>query len=169
MLQPAQRARETAAAIGAAQDLTATVVDGFAELHVRNMVGASSMEVDAYFAAAARRSEHWDGFRVRGSTFHAICRHRQRLEHYDVHTAEVDAFTGGRRRPARNVAHRDRRAWRRQRRDVATCSVSHRCRGWIRFETPLAAYSVVALRAINDQVTFGRYSSSPGAGPRRGS
>ena len=61
---PLERARETAAAIAATQQLTATVVQDLSEIGVPMLRNASQIEVDAYFLAAAKRPfrEHWEGF-----------------------------------------------------------------------------------------------------------
>jgi broad specificity phosphatase PhoE len=156
---PLARARETAAAIGAAQQLEAVVVDDLEELRVPLMVDASQTEVDAYFAAAARRPfrEHWDGF-PGGESFRAFHTRVTKglngvLAHYAVRAAEVDAFTVW-MAPARGetlrigiVAHGG----------ANSVMLTHLLGiepvpwEWIRFETPLAAYSIVALRGINEQ------------------
>jgi broad specificity phosphatase PhoE len=156
---PLARARETASIIGAAQQLDATVVEGLAEIRVPMMPSASQAEVDAYFAAAARRSlrERWDGF-PGGEPFrefHArvTAAFESILAHYDVRPHHADEFA---------VWHSPARA-----QTLRVGVVAHGGTNgvllthmlgiasvpweWIRFETPLAAYSVIGLRAINDQ------------------
>lgn len=156
---PLQRARETAAEIAAAQDLTVTTVQDLAEIGVPLLQNASQTEVDAYFLAAARRPfrEHWEGY-PGGEPFRAFHTRVTRaigevFAHYGVHAQVVDEFSAW-SAPARAqtlrigvVAH-----------GGANGVILTHLLGippvpweWIRFETPLAAYSVVALRAISDQ------------------
>jgi len=156
---PLKRARETAAAIATAQQVGATVVPDLAEIGVPLLTNASQTEVDAYFLAAAKRPfrEHWEGFpggepfrefhaRVTGA-IGAV------LAHYGVHAQVVDGFAAW-AAPARTqtlrigvVAHGGTNSV------ILThlLGIAPVPWEWIRFETPLAAYSMVALRAINDQ------------------
>jgi broad specificity phosphatase PhoE len=156
---PLARARETAAAIAAAQQLTATPVQDLAEIGVPPLQNASQTEVDAYFLAAAKRPfrEHWEGF-PGGESFRAF--HARVtgaigtvLAPYGVHAQTIDGFPAW-SAPARAqtlrlgvVAHGGTNSV------ILThlLGISPVPWEWIRFETPLAAYSVVALRAINDQ------------------
>ena len=156
---PLERARETAAAIGASQNLDTNVVKELAEIGVPLLLGASQSEVDAYFAAAARRPfrDHWEGF-PGGEPFRDFHRRvsgamGQILGHHGVQVQTTDGF----------------QTWAAQAR-ASTLRIGVVAHGgtnsvilthllgvpavpweWIRFETPLAAYSVVALRAINVQ------------------
>jgi broad specificity phosphatase PhoE len=156
---PLARARETAAAIATAQQLTATAVPDLAEIGVPLLQNASQTEVDAYFLAAAKRPfrEHWEGF-PGGEPFRAF--HTRvsgaigtLLAPYGVRSQIIDGFPAW-SAPARAqtlrigvVAHGG----------TNSVILAHLLGippvpwEWIRFETPLAAYSVVALRAINDQ------------------
>src|SRR5262249_67072 len=93
---PLQRARETAEVIGTIQRLTAVVADGVAEIGVPVLFGASQTEVDAYFAAAAKRPfrEHWEGF-PGGEPFHEFHARvsgaiEALLGHYAIHSQIVD-------------------------------------------------------------------------------
>lgn len=156
---PLERARETAAAIAVFQQTTATVAQDLSEIGVPLLQDASQTEVDAYFLAAAKRPfrEHWNGFpggepfgdfhaRVTGAISEV-------LAHYSVHSQVIDGFAVW-SAPARShtlrigvVAHGG----------TNSVILTHLLGipsvpwEWMRFETPLAAYSVVGLRAINDQ------------------
>ncbi|HUI27952.1 MAG TPA: histidine phosphatase family protein [Candidatus Kryptonia bacterium] len=156
---PLARARETAAAIGAAQQLDTTVVNGLAEIRVGEIRRVSQAEVDAYFTAAARRPfrDYWEGFpggepfrefhtRVTGAI-------ESILAHYGARPEPTDGFAVW-TAPARAqtlrvgvVAHGGTNG----------VLLTHLLGippvpwEWIRFETPLAAYSVIGLRAVNDQ------------------
>jgi len=156
---PLQRARETAAAIAATQQVPATIVQDLAEIGVPILQNASQTEVDAYFLRAAKRPfrEHWEGFPGGEPfrTFHARVTGAlgEILAHYGVHAQTIDGFPAW-SAPARThtlrigiVAHGGTNG----------VLLTHLLGippvpwEWIRFETPLAAYSVVALRAMNDQ------------------
>jgi len=156
---PLERARETAAAIAAAQDLTATAVPDLAEIGVPVLRNASQTDVDAYFLRAAKRPfrEHWEGF-PGGEPFRAFHARvtsalSEVLAHYGVRAQIIDGFPAW-SAPARAqtlrigvVAHGGTNG----------VLLTHLLGippvpwEWIRFETPLAAYSIVVLRAINDQ------------------
>lgn len=156
---PLERACETAAAIAASQQLAATVVHDLAEISVPPLQNVSQTEVDAYFLAAAKRPlrDHWEGF-PGGEPFREfhdrVCRGiGTLLAHYDVHSQVIDGFTAW-AAPARAqtlriavVAHGGTNSV------ILThlLGIAPVPWEWIRFETALAAYSVVALRAINDQ------------------
>jgi broad specificity phosphatase PhoE len=156
---PLQRARATAAVIAAERELAVQVVPDLAEIQVPLMPAASQSEVDAYFLAAARRPfrEHWDGF-PGGEPFRLFHQRVTQaiggvLAHYGVHAQTVDDFAVW-SSPARGHTLR-------------VCVVGHGGTNgvilthllgvppvpweWIRFETPLAAYSVAALRPLNEQ------------------
>jgi broad specificity phosphatase PhoE len=156
---PLERAKETAAAVGAAQDLEPTVVPALAEIGVPMLSNASQTEVDSYFTAAARRPfrDHWEGF-PGGETFHDFHARvtdgiTQLLRPYGVRPAIVDEFNAwsapGRAETLRIgiVAHGGTNSV------VLThlLGIAPVPWEWVRFETPLAAYSITALRAINEQ------------------
>lgn len=156
---PLERAQETAAAIAATQQLSMNTVQDLAEIGVPFLQNASQTEVDAYFLAAAKRPlrDHWDGF-PGGEPFRAFHARVTAaiggvFAHYSVHAQVIDGFPAW-SSPARAqtlrigvVAHGGTNG----------VILTHLLGApavpweWIRFETPLAAYSVLALRAINDQ------------------
>ncbi len=156
---PLARARETAAAIGAAQGIAPLVVDGLAEIRIGDLRAVSQADVDAYFARAARRPlrDHWEGFPggehfrdFHGRVVPAI---ESVLARYGAQPKPTDGFSVW-TAPARAqtlrigvVAHGGTNGV------VLThlLGISPVPWEWIRFETPLAAYSVVGLRAINDE------------------
>ena len=156
---PLRRARETAAAIAAVQQLAVTTVEDLAEIGVPLLQNASQTEVDAYFLTAAKRPfrEHWDGFPggepfevFRGRVTRAVT---EVLAPYGVRAQVIDDFAAW-SAPARAqtlrigvVAHGGTNGV------ILThlLGIPPVPWEWIRFETPLAAYSVVALRAFNDQ------------------
>ena len=156
---PLERARETAAAVAAPQQLTATVVPDLSEIGVPLLQNVSQTEVDAYFLAAAKRPfrDHWEGF-PGGEPFRQFQARVTRaigevFAHYGVHAQVIDGFPAW-SAPARTqtlrigvVAHGGTNSV------ILThlLGIAPVPWEWIRFETPLAAYSVVALRAINDQ------------------
>ncbi|HVN84215.1 MAG TPA: histidine phosphatase family protein [Candidatus Binatia bacterium] len=156
---PLARARQTAAAIGAALELEPTVVNGLAEIRVGELRRVSQAEVDAYFTVAARRPfrDYWDGF-PGGEPFRAFhARVTEAMEtllgHYGARPQPTDGFAVW-SAPARAqtlrigvVAHGGTNG----------VLLTHLLGippvpwEWIRFETPLAAYSIIGLRAVNDQ------------------
>jgi probable phosphoglycerate mutase len=155
---PLERAKETAAAIAAAQQLTPEIVADLEEIRVPVLQYASQSEVDAYFAAAARRplEDHWEGF-PGGEPYRAFHARvtagiESVLAHYGVHPSETGNFTIW-NAPARGhtlrigvVGHGGTNA----------VILSHLLGiapvpwEWCRFETPLAAVSNVALRGVSD-------------------
>ena len=156
---PLARARETAAAIGQRQDLQATVVDDLAEIRIPELPEASQTEIEAYFTAAARRPfhEYWNGF-PDGEPFRAFHARvtgalESTLAHHGARPIQADEFVAWtspeRARTLRVgiVAHGG----------ANSVMLTHLLGiesvpwEWIRFETPLAAYSVVGLRAFNEQ------------------
>ncbi|HEY2383929.1 MAG TPA: histidine phosphatase family protein [Terriglobia bacterium] len=154
---PLQRTRETAGVIAKEQDLTPQIVDGLEEIRVPVLQYASQTEVDAYFAAAARRplKEHWAGY-PGGESFHEFhgrvtAAIESVLAHYGVHPQTKGEFTVW-SAPARAhtlrigiVGHGG----------TNSVLLTHLLGipsvpwEWFRFETPLAAVSNIALRAIS--------------------
>ncbi len=156
---PLERAKETAAAVGAVQELEPAVVPALAEIGIPTLNSASQTEVDSYFTAAARRPlrDHWQGYpggepfrdfhaRVTGGISEV-------LRPYGVRPAKVDEFAAW-SAPERGetlrigiVAHGG----------TNSVILTHLLGiepvpwEWVRFETPLATYSITALRAINEQ------------------
>lgn len=156
---PLQRARETAAPIAEWHEIEPLVVDDLAEIGVPLEGYVSQAEVDAYFRSAANRPfhQHWEGFpggepfrTFHGRVTNAIT---SMLHHYGVHAHEADGFEVWHSPPRANtlrlglIAHSGTNAV------VLThlLGIAPVPWEWIRFETPLAAYSVVGLRPINDQ------------------
>jgi broad specificity phosphatase PhoE len=156
---PLQRARETAAAIAELQEIQPVVVEGLAEIAVPLQGSISQAEADAYFRSAAIRPlrQHWEGF-PGGETFHAFHERvtaaiADVLKSYGVFSREVDGFEVW-SSPSRSSTLRLALVGHGGTNSVALThllGIPPVPWEWIRFETPLAAYSVVGLRAINDQ------------------
>jgi len=156
---PLARARETAQAIAEVQQLTPDLVPDLEEIRVPLLHSASQSEVDSYFASAARRplDEHWSGF-PGGEPFRDFHARVTRgiesvLERYGVRRNAHEAFSLWK---APERAH-----------TLRIGVVGHGGTNgvivthllgippvpweWIRFETRLAAFSVLALRPINSE------------------
>ena len=156
---PMRRASETAAFIGEVQETQPLVVDGLEEIGVPLTGNLSQAEVDSYFRSAANRPfiEHWRGF-PGGEPFRQFHRRvtaaiTRVLRPYDVHRQESEGFdlwfSRARTKTVRLaiVAHGGTNA-------VALThllGIAPVPWEWIRFETPLAAWSVVGLRAMNSR------------------
>ena len=135
------------------------IVEDLAEIGVPLQGNLSQAEVDAYFRSASSRpfKEHWDGF-PGGESFHGFHKRvtsaiTEALRPYEVHCRESDGFdiwtTPARANTLRIavIAHGGTNA-------VALThllGIAPVPWEWIRFETPLAAYSVLGLRPINSQ------------------
>ena len=155
---PLRRARETAQPIAANHQLEPQVVDNLEEIRVPALQNLSQSEVDSYFAAAARRKlqERWDGFPGGEAfrDFHArvTAAIESLLAHYGVHSGVSEEFTvwnaPARGKPLRIavVGHGGTNA----------VILAHLLGlppvpwEWLRFETALAAVSVLVLRGISD-------------------
>jgi broad specificity phosphatase PhoE len=155
---PLQRAMETAEIVAGAHQLTPSVVEGLEEIQVPALRNLTQTEVDSYFAAAARRTlqERWTGF-PSGESFRDFHKRvtsaiESVLGHYDVHSRVSEEFTvwsaPARGQPLRIalVGHGGTNAV------VLThlLGVPPVPWEWLRFETALAAVSIVALRPISD-------------------
>jgi broad specificity phosphatase PhoE len=156
---PLQRARETAKVVATVHQLTPLVIDDLEEIRVPALRNLSQVEVDSYFAAAARRKlqDRWNGFPGGESyrNFHervssAI---ESILRHYGIHSRLSEEFTVW-RAPERGhalriavVAHGGTNAV------VLThlLGIAPVPWEWLRFETALAAVSVVGLRGVTDE------------------
>jgi broad specificity phosphatase PhoE len=155
---PLKRARETAELITSGHELTPAVIDDLEEIQVPALRNLSQTEVDAYFAAAARRTlqERWTGFPSGESFRHFHQRVTSSIDsvlgHFNVHSHSSEEFTVW-TTPARGqtlriavVAHGGTNA----------VVLSHLLGlppvpwEWFRFETALAAVTTLALRAISD-------------------
>jgi broad specificity phosphatase PhoE len=156
---PLERAQETAAAIAATQQLSVNTAQDLAEIGVPLLQNASQTDVDAYFLAAAKRPfrDHWEGF-PGGEPFHAFhvrvtAAIGEVFAHYSVHAQVIDGFPAW-SSPARAQTLRIGVVGHGGTNGVILThllGVPAVPWEWIRFETRLAAYSVLALRAINDQ------------------
>jgi len=150
---PYRRSQETAAALAFATGLRVETVDGLAEIGVA-VDGLTQEEVDRYFVAGSRRPlhEHWEGWpgsetfrdfhaRVTGALAHLLGRHGIRALRRDDFT--VWEIPEPRPRIA-IVAHGGTNA-------VALAhllDVRPVPWEWIRFESELAAFSVVQARPV---------------------
>jgi len=155
---PLLRARETAETVAAAQSLTPVVIDDLEEIRVPALRNLSQTEVDSYFAAAARRSlkDRWTGF-PGGESYRDFNKRvslavESILGHYGVHSHLSEEFTvwsapaRGRAMRIAIVAHGGTNA-------VALThllGIAPVPWEWLRFETALAAVSIVALRGISE-------------------
>jgi broad specificity phosphatase PhoE len=155
---PLLRARETADVIARPQQLTPLIIDNLQEIRVPALRNLSQTEVDSYFAAAARRTlqERWTGFPGGEGyrEFHKrICSTIESiLGQYGIRSRVRENFTVW-TAPARGyplriavIAHGGSNAV------VLThlLGIPPVPWEWLRFETPLAAVSIVALRSISD-------------------
>jgi len=155
---PLQRALETAEIVAGAQQLKPLVIDDLEEIQAPALRNLSQTEVDSYFAAAARRTlqERWTGFPSGESFRHFHKRVSSAIEsilgHYDVHSRLSEEFTVW-SAPTRShvlrialVAHGGTNAV------VLThlLGIPPVPWEWLRFETALAAVSIVGLRPISD-------------------
>ena len=156
---PMRRARETAAPIAAVQQLEPVIIEDLAEITLPLQGTLSQAEVDAYFRAAANRpfSDHWEGF-PGGESFHAFHKRVSTaittvLKPYDIHAHETEGFCVW-TSPARAKTLRLAVVGHGGTNSVALThllGIAPVPWEWARFETPLAAYSVVGLRAINSR------------------
>jgi len=152
-VSPLRRARETAEPIVRASGIEPVVVDALAEIGV-DVDGMTQEDVDRYFVAGAQRPlhEHWDGWpgaesfrefhaRVTGALAEILGRHgvTSRLEH------DFRVWEFSQTRPSiLVVAHGGTNA----------VALAHLIDAppvpweWLRFESELAAFSVLQARAI---------------------
>jgi probable phosphoglycerate mutase len=156
-VSPLRRAQETAAPLAAAVGLRAETVPDLAEISVAGATGLSQRDVDRYFLEAMRRplAEHWEGW-PKGESFrdfHArVCRGLgELLSRHGVTPAREHGFTVW-EQPARPetlviVAHGGTNA----------VLLTHLLDippvpwEWIRFESELAAYSILQARPIGQR------------------
>jgi 2,3-bisphosphoglycerate-dependent phosphoglycerate mutase len=154
---PLTRARETAGAVAGIQEVVPEIIDDLEEIRVPALKNLTQSEVDTYFAAAARRTlqDRWTGFPGGESyrDFHArvTAAVEAMLSHHGVRPRVSEEFTvwtaPARARTLRIgvVGHGGTNA----------VILAHLLGvppvpwEWLRFETALAAISVVALRSIN--------------------
>jgi len=155
---PLRRSRETAQVLATTLELTPQITDDFEEIRVPALRNLTQSEVDSYFAAAARRTlqDRWNGF-PGGETYRQF--HERvtsaidsTLKHYGVHSRVSEEFTvwsasaRGQTLRIALVGHGGTNA-------VILghlLGVAPVPWEWLRFETVLAAISIVALRGISD-------------------
>ena len=156
-VSPLRRAQETAAPLATATGIMPVTVGGFAEVSVAGAVGLSQTDVDRYFQGAMRRplAEHWDGW-PRGESFHHF--------HDRVCDALDDVLSRHGMTPARE---HDFTVWEQPARPETIVIVAHGGTNavllthlldiapvpweWIRFESELAAYSILQARPLGQR------------------
>jgi broad specificity phosphatase PhoE len=155
---PLRRARETAQALATTQQLTPQITDDFEEIRVPALRNLTQSEVDSYFAAAARRTlqDRWSGF-PGGESYRDF--HRRvtsaidsTLAHYGVHSRVSEEFTVW-NAPSRGQTLRIAVIGHGGTNSVILAhllGVTPVPWEWLRFETVLAAISIVVLRGISD-------------------
>ncbi len=153
-VSPLRRAQETAAPLAAAVGIAPVTVPALAEIGVEGVVGLSQSDVDDYFLAGLRRplSEHWEGWPGSESfrAFHArVCGGLDDvLGRHGIGRKQEHGFT----------------VWDQPSRPITIVMVAHGGTNavlltqlldvppvpweWIRFESELAAYSIVQARPI---------------------
>jgi broad specificity phosphatase PhoE len=155
---PLRRARETAQPVAAMHQVTPQVLDDLEEIRVPTLLNLTQSEVDSFFAAAARRTlqDRWNGFPGGESfrAFHArvVTAVEGMLAHYGIRSRVSEEFTvwnaPARGRPLRLavVGHGGTNAV------VLTHLLGLPAVPWewLRFETALAAATILTLRAISD-------------------
>jgi len=153
---PYRRSQETAAALAEATGLRVETVPGLAEIGVA-VEGLTQEEVHRYFVAGSRRplEEHWEGW-PGSESFHSF--------HRRVTCAVADVLA---REGIRALAHPGFGVWRVPERGPQIAIVAHGGTNavalthlldvppvpweWLRFESELAAFSVVQARAIGPE------------------
>jgi broad specificity phosphatase PhoE len=155
-VSPHRRARETAAPLIDAVGLEPVTIDRFAEVGVA-VEGFSANEADRYFVEGSRRplQEHWDGW-PGAETFH------------DFHARVTSAITDVLEKHAcHSRREHDFTIWHLPEEKPSIAIVAHMGTNavilthlldirpvpweWLRFETGLAAYSVLQARPIGPQ------------------
>ena len=155
-VSPYRRARETAAPLAKTTGLESVTVDQLAEVGVA-VEGFSSEEADRYFVEGSRRplQEHWDGW-PGSETFH------------DFHARVTSSITDIlHRHSCHSYREHDFTVWKLPETKPKIAIVAHMGTNavilthlldirpvpweWLRFETGLAAYSVLQARPIGPQ------------------
>jgi probable phosphoglycerate mutase len=152
-VSPYRRSRETAAALAEITGITPVTIDGLAEVGVA-VDGLTQEEVDRYFVEGSRRplDEHWEGW-PGAETFHDF--------HRRVTEAVTDALG---RHGCRPVRQSEFTLWQLPEQKPRIALVAHGGTNavalahlldirpvpweWLRFESELAAFSVVQARAV---------------------
>ncbi len=154
---PLQRAQETAAPLSKLTGIPVVTVPGLAEIGIGSATGLSQRDVDRYFLEAMRRplKEHWQGW-PEGESFHDF--------HARVSKAMGEVLAHHGITPARE---HDFTVWEQPARPETLVLVAHGGTNsvllthlldirpvpweWIRFESELAAYSVVQARPLGQR------------------
>ena len=156
-VSPLRRSQETAAPLAAATGIPAVTVPALAEISIAGATGLSQRDVDRYFLEAMRRplSEHWEGWPQSESfrDFHArVCGGLdQVLARHGMTPAREHDFT----------------VWEQPVRPETIVLVAHGGTNsvllthlldvppvpweWVRFESELAAYSIVQARPLGQR------------------
>lgn len=177
-VSPLLRAQETAAPLVAATGIPAVTVPAFAEISIAGTTGLSQRDVDRYFLEAMRRplAEHWEGW-PRGESFREF--------HARVCAGLAETLARHGMTPARE---HDFTVWEQPPRPETIVIVAHGGTNavllthlldvppvpweWIRFESELAAYSVVQARPLGQRgciwslIDFGEIDHLRAAGLR---
>jgi probable phosphoglycerate mutase len=156
-VSPLRRASETAAPLASALGLVPVTVPGLAEISIEGVTGLGQRDVDHYFLEAMRRplGEHWDGW-PRSESFRAF--HARVCEALDGVLA-MHGMT-----PARE---HDFTVWEQPKRPETIVIVAHGGTNavllthlldvppvpweWVRFESELAAYSILQARPLGQR------------------
>ena len=154
---PLRRAQETAAPLARLTGLAPITVPGLAEIGIEAATGLSQRDVDRYFLEAMRRplAEHWNGW-PRGESFHDF--------HARVSKTMTDVLARHAMTPTRE---HDFTVWEQPPRPETIVIVAHGGTNsvllthlldvrpvpweWIRFESELAAYSIVQARPLGQR------------------
>jgi len=156
-VSPLRRARETAAPLAETLGITPVTVPGLAEISIEGVTGLSQRDVDHYFLEATRRPlvEHWEGW-PRSESFR------------DFHTRVCDALDGVLARHGMiPVREHDFTVWEQPKRSDTIVIVAHGGTNavlithlldvppvpweWVRFESELAAYSILQARPLGQR------------------
>jgi probable phosphoglycerate mutase len=155
-VSPYRRAQETAAPLAEVTGLSPVTVDRLAEVGVA-VDGLTQEEVDRYFVDGSRRplDEHWNGW-PGAETFH---------EFHDRVTAAVTEVLG--RHGCRPIQQNDFTIWELAEKKPQIAVVAHGGTNavalthlldirpvpweWLRFESELAAFSVLQARAVGPE------------------
>lgn len=156
-VSPLLRAQETAEPLSAATGIPATMVPAFAEISIAGTAGLSQRDVDRYFLEAVRRplAEHWSGW-PRGESFR------------DFHARVCGGLDGVLARHGMTPAREHEfTVWEQPDRPMTIVIVAHGGTNavllthlldvppvpweWVRFESELAAYSIVQARPLGQR------------------
>ncbi len=177
-VSPLARAQETAAPLAKLSGITPVTMPGLAEIGIEAATGLSQRDVDHYFFEAMRRPlhEHWEGW-PRGESFRDF--------HARVSRALGDVLARHGITPSRE---HDFTVWEQPARPLTIVIVAHGGTNsvllthlldvppvpweWVRFESELAAYSIVQARPLGQRgciwslIDFNEVDHLRGAGLR---